>query len=202
MVPQLMRAARGSGAGQWQQRVALRRRRIRGCVPMATHCQVRVWIGCIVVRPSTPLIICDPLYRISFVAFPQQSLPSLPCAGSSSLGGAITERPAIRYSDLGGVEHCLQDVRELIEYPLRHPEIYAHLGVEPPRGILLHGPPGTGKTMLANAIAGVCFAVDICSAQAVLAPYKACICTVKCPWPKRVTKPKDTQTRAKPFSQV
>ena len=62
--------------------------------------------------------------------------------------------PSVRYSDLGGIEGALQDVRELIEYPLTHPEIYTHLGVDPPRGILLHGPPGCGKTMLAHAIAG------------------------------------------------
>eukprot|EP00163_Fabomonas_tropica_P012229 TRINITY_DN234_c0_g1_i14.p1 TRINITY_DN234_c0_g1~~TRINITY_DN234_c0_g1_i14.p1 ORF type:complete len:307 (+),score=104.11 TRINITY_DN234_c0_g1_i14:530-1450(+) len=62
--------------------------------------------------------------------------------------------PKVKYSDLGGMEDVLQEVRELIEYPLTHPEIYTHLGVEPARGILLHGPPGCGKTMLANAIAG------------------------------------------------
>ncbi|KAH3763713.1 26S proteasome regulatory complex [Pelomyxa schiedti] len=62
--------------------------------------------------------------------------------------------PTVRYADVGGIEPVLQDVRELIEYPLTHPEIYQHLGVEPPRGILLHGPPGCGKTLLANAIAG------------------------------------------------
>lgn len=84
--------------------------------------------------------------------------------GSSSGGGGIpglskrtispSERPTVRFSDVGGVESIIQDVRELCEYPLRHPELYAHLGVEPPRGILLHGPPGCGKTLLANAIAG------------------------------------------------
>jgi ribosome biogenesis ATPase len=66
----------------------------------------------------------------------------------------VEERPTLRYSDLGGIENVLQDIKELIEYPFTHPEIYEHLGVEPPRGILLSGPPGSGKTMLANAIAG------------------------------------------------
>lgn len=69
-------------------------------------------------------------------------------------GNAVkSEIPTMRYSDIGGVEGCIQDVRELIEYPLLHPEIYSHLGVEPPRGVLLHGPPGSGKTMLAQAVA-------------------------------------------------
>jgi len=63
-------------------------------------------------------------------------------------------KPTTRFSDMGGIESCLQDIVELCEYPLLHPELYRHLGVQPPRGILLHGPPGCGKTMLARAIAG------------------------------------------------
>ncbi|KAJ1944725.1 Ribosome biogenesis ATPase rix7, partial [Linderina macrospora] len=62
--------------------------------------------------------------------------------------------PDTRLSDLGGVDACVEEVLELIVMPLKHPEIYLHTGVNPPRGVLLHGPPGCGKTMLANAIAG------------------------------------------------
>ena len=77
--------------------------------------------------------------------------------GSRKTGGKKGSRAAevgtTKFRDLGGVEKLLQQVRELIEYPLAHPEIYAHLGVEPPRGVLLHGPPGSGKSMLAGAMA-------------------------------------------------
>lgn len=62
--------------------------------------------------------------------------------------------PTERYTDLGGLDNILQEITETIEWPLLHPEIFEHLGVEPPRGVLLFGPPGCGKTHLAFAIAG------------------------------------------------
>ena len=61
--------------------------------------------------------------------------------------------PDITYEDIGGLEDEVTKVREMIELPLKHPEIFERLGVEPPKGVLLHGPPGTGKTLLAKAVA-------------------------------------------------
>src|SRR6478736_2954029 len=59
----------------------------------------------------------------------------------------------VAYEDIGGLKGEIQKVREMIELPLRHPEIFEKLGIEAPKGILLHGPPGTGKTLLAKAVA-------------------------------------------------
>ena len=59
----------------------------------------------------------------------------------------------IHYEDIGGLGRELQQVREMIELPLRHPEIFEKLGIQPPKGVLLYGPPGTGKTLIAKAVA-------------------------------------------------
>ena len=62
--------------------------------------------------------------------------------------------PSVSYDDVGGLGNAISQVREMIELPLKHPELFKRLGVEAPKGVLLHGPPGTGKTMLAKAVAG------------------------------------------------
>src|SRR5436309_102382 len=61
--------------------------------------------------------------------------------------------PKVDYEDIGGLGSEVRKVREMIELPLRHPELFERLGVEAPKGVLLHGPPGTGKTLLAKAVA-------------------------------------------------
>jgi len=61
--------------------------------------------------------------------------------------------PEVSYEDVGGLEDEIKKVREMVELPLKHPEIFERLGIEAPKGVLLHGPPGTGKTLLAKAVA-------------------------------------------------
>src|SRR5919206_1811865 len=61
--------------------------------------------------------------------------------------------PQVAYEDIGGLKEEMQKIREMIELPLKHPEIFEKLGIEAPKGVLLHGPPGTGKTLLAKAVA-------------------------------------------------
>jgi proteasome regulatory subunit len=65
----------------------------------------------------------------------------------------ITERPDVDYTDIGGVDEQVQEVREAVEQPLINPEMFEEVGIDPPSGVLLYGPPGTGKTMLAKAVA-------------------------------------------------
>ena len=62
-------------------------------------------------------------------------------------------RGMVNYDDVGGMEDTIRQLREMVELPLRYPELFTRLGVDPPKGVLLHGPPGTGKTRLAQAVA-------------------------------------------------
>ena len=70
-----------------------------------------------------------------------------PISGFEKTGGGIT------YEDIGGLKNEIQRVREMVELPMKHPQIFKKLGIDPPQGVLLHGPPGTGKTLLAKAVA-------------------------------------------------
>jgi len=63
------------------------------------------------------------------------------------------EHTRISYEDIGGLEDEIQKIREMIELPIRHPELFKRIGIDPPKGVLLHGPPGTGKTLIAKAVA-------------------------------------------------
>ncbi len=65
----------------------------------------------------------------------------------------VIEKPNVRYSDIGGLDEQIREIREVIELPLKHPEIFEELGIETPKGVLLYGPPGCGKTLLAKAVA-------------------------------------------------
>ena len=96
--------------------------------------------GTVVVTDSTRVEISEkPAEQIHESASPAAGTP----------GGS----PDIAYEDIGGLDEELEQVREMIELPMRHPELFKRLGIEPPKGVLLHGPPGTGKTLIAKAVA-------------------------------------------------
>ncbi len=69
------------------------------------------------------------------------------------LGMEIEEAPDVSYSDVGGLEDQIQEIRESVELPMLKPKLFKKVGIEPPKGVLLYGPPGTGKTLLARAVA-------------------------------------------------
>jgi len=76
-----------------------------------------------------------------------------PEADSSITMLSADEKPDISYADIGGLDTQKQEVREAVELPLTHYELYKQIGIDPPRGVLMYGPPGCGKTMLAKAVA-------------------------------------------------
>jgi proteasome regulatory subunit len=65
----------------------------------------------------------------------------------------IMEKPDIKWSDIGGLDEQVQEIKEVVELPMKKPELFKQIGIHPPKGILLYGPPGTGKTLLAKAVA-------------------------------------------------
>ena len=81
------------------------------------------------------------------------SVSQTPAEEIASGGDAGDDTPSVTYEDIGGLDGELEQVREMIELPMRHPELFQRLGIEPPKGVLLHGPPGTGKTLIAKAVA-------------------------------------------------
>lgn len=78
---------------------------------------------------------------------------ALPLVRASAMRSVFVEAPAVRYSDIGGQASVIQKLREAVEWPLLHPEAFQRLGVKPPKGVLLYGPPGCSKTVMARACA-------------------------------------------------
>jgi len=97
-------------------------------------------------EPSGTVVITDST-EIQISEKPAEQIAGAP----GDTGGGDT--PNVTYEDIGGLDDELEQVREMIELPMRHPELFQQLGIEPPKGVLLHGPPGTGKTLMAKAVA-------------------------------------------------
>lgn len=84
---------------------------------------------------------------------PADFLAALPLVSPSGLREVAVEVPSVKWGDIGGMEGVKQSLREVVEWPLRHPEAFQRMGMSPPRGVLLYGPPGCSKTLMARALA-------------------------------------------------
>ncbi|MFO7990806.1 MAG: CDC48 family AAA ATPase [Thermoplasmata archaeon] len=94
------------------------------------------------------IIATSPLEPVIVTEYTELTVKDEPVSEYEALGATT-----VTYEDVGGLDEQLQRVREMIELPLKHPDLFERLGIEPPKGVLLHGPPGTGKTWIAKAVA-------------------------------------------------
>jgi len=95
----------------------------------------------------------DPSGTVVVTDSTEVTVTDQPAEEIQGAGPTESEGPDVAYEDIGGLDDELEQVREMIELPMRHPELFETLGIEPPKGVLLHGPPGTGKTLMAKAVA-------------------------------------------------
>jgi transitional endoplasmic reticulum ATPase len=117
-----------------------------GLGPLSSMSGQRIPLKIAETNPEGTVVVTDST-EVNVSEKPAEQISS--GAGGSATGGS----PSVTYEDIGGLDGELEQVREMIELPMRHPELFRQLGIEPPKGVLLHGPPGTGKTLMAKAVA-------------------------------------------------
>jgi len=109
-------------------------------IPIGLGMSRRIYLGVASVTPAVEAVIMTSETNIQISDKPWDDIKAV-------------DVKRVSYEDIGGLAEEISRVREMIELPLRHPELFKRLGIEPPKGVLLHGPPGTGKTLLARAVA-------------------------------------------------
>jgi len=113
----------------------------------------------VTIGEETEVIVKDEPIKEELLNVPQikEELLNVPQVSYEDIGGLKGEImkivPQVSYEDIGGLKGEIMKIREMIELPLKHPELFKRLGIDPPKGVLLHGPPGTGKTLIAKAVA-------------------------------------------------
>ena len=137
----------GEEAAEQIKRQTLKRPIVRGDVLPIMSSSGHPFIGRM---EAVPLVVADtdPEGVVVITERTEVSLLDRPVKGFGSVKGT-----GITYEDVGGLRKEVQRIREMIELPMKHPEVFTRLGIEPPKGVLLHGSPGTGKTLIAKALA-------------------------------------------------
>ena len=121
-----------------------------GLGPLSTQSGQRIPLRIADTEPSGTVVVTDST-EITVSEKPAEQIAQTDSSGAGT--GVSDGTPSVTYEDIGGLDEELEQVREMIELPMRHPELFQQLGIEPPKGVLLHGPPGTGKTLMAKAVA-------------------------------------------------